>query len=98
MTLLMFGGVALVAFLIGFIARGGRSPSPVDTYEEQQRRATLAAELAEKAGTIEEVRMLVAQGNKIAAIKAFRARTHCGLREAKEAVQALERDIGTTGV
>ena len=31
-------------------------------------------------------------GSKIGAIKAFRDQSHCGLREAKEAVELMERD------
>lgn len=95
MTWLVVCGVALVAFELGFIARRGRSRSPVETYEEQQGRATIATDLAEEAGTMAEVRMLVAQGNKTAAIKALRGQTNCGLREAKGAVEALERETRT---
>jgi ribosomal protein L7/L12 len=40
---------------------------------------------------LEEIRQLVAQRRKIDAIKLYREATHAGLREAKEAVEALER-------
>jgi ribosomal protein L7/L12 len=37
---------------------------------------------------------LLKQGQKIAAIKRYRERTGCGLREAKEAVEAMAREHG----
>jgi ribosomal protein L7/L12 len=36
--------------------------------------------------------MLVAKGKKIHAIRAYREQTNAGLREAKDAVEALERE------
>ena len=93
MTWIIVAGVAVVSFVLGLLARGGRRRSPVEDYEEQQRRAAFSAALAEKAGTIEEVRLLVERGQKINAIKAFRAQANCGLREAKDAVETLEREI-----
>lgn len=42
-------------------------------------------------GTMDDVRRLVAEGHKIAAIKVYREVHGVGLREAKEAVEALER-------
>lgn len=38
-----------------------------------------------------DVRVLLTQGQKIAAIKLVRQKTRCGLREAKDYVDALER-------
>ena len=42
----------------------------------------------------DEVRQLLQGGNKIGAIKRYREETGVGLREAKEAVEALEREVG----
>ncbi len=38
-----------------------------------------------------DIRALLAGGNKIAAIKAYRDATGAGLKEAKDAVEAMER-------
>jgi len=38
-----------------------------------------------------QIRELISQGNKIAAIKLFREVTNVGLKEAKDAVEAIER-------
>jgi ribosomal protein L7/L12 len=43
-------------------------------------------------GRMDEVRSLLREGKKIAAIKAYREATGVGLAEAKNAVEALERD------
>lgn len=40
----------------------------------------------------DEIASLLAQGNKMEAIKLFRERTDVGLKEAKDAVEAMERD------
>jgi ribosomal protein L7/L12 len=39
------------------------------------------------------IRALLAQGNKIEAIKVYRAQTGLGLKAAKDAVEALERGL-----
>lgn len=41
-----------------------------------------------------EIAALVARGQKIQAIKRYREYTGTGLREAKEAVEAIERQVG----
>ena len=41
----------------------------------------------------DQVRDLLRQGNKIEAIKVYREATNCGLKEAKDAVEAIERQI-----
>lgn len=90
--LYLVGGIALGMVVEAFV-RFRRSKSPVDIYQEQERRAELAA----AAGTMDEVRLLVAERQKIAAIKAFREQTNSGLREAKDAVEALEREMRAEG-
>jgi len=44
-----------------------------------------------------ELRTLLAEGRKIAAVKRYREETGAGLVEAKNAVEALERDLPPTG-
>jgi ribosomal protein L7/L12 len=89
--------VGLIAFVAGIFVRGRRGRSPIEDYEERQRREAMASELREKAGTMDEVRLLIERGQKINAIKAFREQTNCGLREAKDAVEALEREMKAGG-
>ncbi|MEZ4390659.1 MAG: hypothetical protein R3A48_06145 [Polyangiales bacterium] len=45
----------------------------------------------------DEVARLLRAGQKIQAIKVFHQRHRCGLREAKDAVDALERTMGLGG-
>lgn len=97
MTWITIGFVALSAFLLGMFVRGRCRWSPVEDFEERVRRDALTAELREKAGTMDEVRLLVERGQKMNAIKALREQTNCGLREAKDAVKALERELKAGG-
>jgi len=43
--------------------------------------------------TIDSIASLLASGRRIEAIKAWREKRHVGLREAKEAVEALQRNL-----
>jgi ribosomal protein L7/L12 len=45
-------------------------------------------------GVNPEVVRLIRAGDKIGAIKVYREGTKCGLREAKDAVEAIERTLG----
>lgn len=45
-------------------------------------------------GANPELVRLIRAGQKIEAIKVYREATRCGLKEAKEAVEALERTLG----
>jgi ribosomal protein L7/L12 len=76
--------IGLFAFLAGWTAKARRQPQPL---------LPPAAELAARARSIDAVRDLAARGKKIPAIKAYRAATGAGLREAKEAVEALQREL-----
>ena len=44
-------------------------------------------------GTRDPVRELILQGRKIDAIKAYRERTGAGLKDAKDVVEAMEREL-----
>jgi ribosomal protein L7/L12 len=89
--LLIAAGVAM-GLAAGRAVWGRRERSPVQEYEKRERRRERESELAAVAGTMDEVRLLLARGNKIAAIKAYREQTNSGLREAKDAVDALEHE------
>ena len=45
------------------------------------------------AGPSEQIKMLVMQGKKIEAIKVYRDQTHVGLKEAKDYIDNLERQM-----
>ena len=63
----------------GGVPYGAATPAP----------ATSAAQPGAEPDWLAEVRDLVARGNKIEAIKVYRERTGLGLKEAKDAVEAL---------
>ncbi len=48
----------------------------------------------EPGDSMEPVRTILASGNKIAAINAYREQTDAGLKEAKDAVEAIQREMG----
>ncbi|WP_343948904.1 hypothetical protein [Spirilliplanes yamanashiensis] len=96
-------GIALVLLLIGLIAstwRGGRD-------EELRRVARRQADIDRKLDLVlahlgvavpeerhDDVERLLAEGKFIHAVKAYRDRTGAGLRDAKEAVEAIARRRG----
>ena len=93
--------IAVVAFIAGFAVRGrdsgrrarplrepGRSehvPAPVGS-----TTADFIAQLKDRPAVEEFIR----RGKKIDAIKEFRDQARCGLKEAKDAVEAMEREMG----
>ncbi len=83
--------VVLVAVAIGFAwyrhqVRSERSlPDTLPQGRESTPEHTISAALED------EVRVLLAQGQKIAAIKLYREQTGLGLKQAKEAVERLQR-------
>lgn len=72
---ILVAGIALALFVLS--RRGGRSPSS-------------GAALPHPPVQPDDVEGLVRAGRKIDAIKAFRARHRVGLKEAKDAVDALD--------
>ena len=58
----------------------------------QQFAAPVASRVTDTAGT-ERVLASLRSGNKIAAIRDYREMTNCGLREAKDAVEEMERNL-----
>jgi large subunit ribosomal protein L7/L12 len=82
---------------------GGSAQNDVDLRDLRERLArleatvaTLQAQLASgepvaapDTSWMSEVRALVASGNKIQAIKVYREKTGVGLKEAKDAVEAM---------
>ncbi len=45
------------------------------------------------AATLGEIKNLIRKGQTISAIKIYRERTNCGLREAKDAVESIEKTL-----
>ncbi|MBA4181687.1 MAG: hypothetical protein C0506_13945, partial [Anaerolinea sp.] len=68
-----------------------REPRPASAQDAPAGAITpqLIALLRDRA-TVEE---FIRRGKKIDAIKEFRAQALCGLRDAKEAVEAMEREV-----
>jgi len=42
---------------------------------------------------LDEIKNLLRKGQTISAIKIYRERTNCGLREAKDAVESIEKTL-----
>ena len=75
-----------------------REATGADLAESKRVIETLAAEISANApplsGTGEnDVAALLAQGNKIAAIKLYREKTGVGLKEAKDKIEALAESL-----
>ena len=76
---------AIVMFVLMSLWRRREAPGPTPPGESPR---------FEEASMSSDIEALVRQGQKIQAIKAYRIQTGCGLKEAKEAVDALERRLG----
>jgi len=98
---ILVAAVAVIAFLLGFAVRG-RSPGALS----EQRPRPIADERGRGGGG--SSRELVARlkkpevvyaslrtGNTINAIRAFREQLNCGLKEAKDGVELMEREMAT---
>jgi len=82
-------GIAALAFLAGvWVGRRapGREPTPIPPPAEPP-----------PAEILEEVRQVLGRGEKIQAIKLYREHTGAGLKEAKEAVEALDEGPPAVG-
>ena len=89
--------VGLVSYILGRLSGGGRTDggqmlhtSAPRTMLDAPRRAT--AETLDPA-SLEEVKRLLEEKQLIAAIKIYRQRTNCSLREAKDAVEAIAKTL-----
>jgi hypothetical protein len=79
----VLGAVFLTGILLGWISRG--SDSPGETFIPPQSPAELEA----------RIRGLLAQGQKIQAIRLYREFHHqVDLKHAKETIDAMERNLG----
>ena len=89
--------VGLVCFIVGFVV-GRRSalrarpmimqPSPLQMSQPMSMPQSRAL-----AGEMEDVRAYIRAGQMIHAIKAYRDRTGLGLKESKDAVEAMAREM-----
>ena len=64
----------------------------------ERRVRELSARLGIEEAPQTEVQALIAQGRKINAIKLYREQTRVGLKEAKEAVDAMEAQMKASGL
>jgi ribosomal protein L7/L12 len=88
--------VGLVSYLLGRLA-GARRGDGGQMLQTSAAR-TLDAARAAQAGTLdfdslEEIKRLIRERQLISAIKIYRQRTNCGLRQAKEAVEAIAKTL-----
>ncbi|MEV0274131.1 ribosomal protein L7/L12 [Hamadaea sp. NPDC050747] len=84
-TIALLVGVAIVAFLLGRASKGRRP----DDLVSDQLAARSPAPPRSAADSHEDLAALLARGQKIQAIKLYRERTGVGLKEAKNAVEAM---------
>lgn len=90
--LVVLGLVVLIGVVALVRARANAADHPRDTPSYTQ--ATVRMEHLTDEGLRAELLGLLQRGNKIAAIKRLREHSGLGLREAKDAVDALEHNIG----
>jgi hypothetical protein len=98
--ILVFIAVGLVCYLLGRLSgrRGGDGGRPMlqtsapRTLDAAQAAANAHAGTLD-AASLEEIKRLVRERQLIAAIRIYRERTDCGLREAKEAVESIAESL-----
>lgn len=84
--------VILVAVGIMLRSRSSKTAGSAERSERERRRQR-AAELHAAGDVDGAIRELVAAGKKIEAIKLYRRQYSVGLKEAKDAVEAIERQL-----
>jgi ribosomal protein L7/L12 len=87
-AVLCLGGGAAVAIAIAVVWMQNRQE---DLANRRPEPADYTPRRAASPQAQQQIRDLMAAGNKIEAIKVYRAETGVGLKEAKDAVEALER-------
>jgi len=93
--------VGLVCYIIGRLsAKRGQSgdgqmlqTSAMRNFNRTDANAGALKTGALDAASLEEIKSLLRERQLIAAIKIYRERTNCGLREAKDAVEAIMKTI-----
>lgn len=96
--ILILIAVAILFLVIGMAWGKSRARNSGQMFTSQIVRlpaqfASPAAPPAPAAAGMESVVALIRSGNKIAAIRDYREMTGCGLKEAKDAVEAIERNL-----
>lgn len=95
---ILVAAVAVIAFVLGFAVRGRSAgalseqrPRPIE--DERGGGFVASRALIARLPKPETVHASLRTGNKINAIRAFREQLNCGLKEAKDAVELMERDL-----
>ncbi|HEY9402568.1 MAG TPA: hypothetical protein VIQ24_07730 [Pyrinomonadaceae bacterium] len=99
--ILAFVLVGLVCYVLGRLSgrRGGGGGEPMlqtsapRTFDPSRPAAATAHAGTLDAASLEEIKRLARERQLIAAIRIYRERTNCGLREAKEAVEAIAESL-----
>ncbi|HZG53342.1 MAG TPA: hypothetical protein VEZ40_14520 [Pyrinomonadaceae bacterium] len=90
--ILAFVLVGLACYALGRLTRG-RGHEPMLRTSAPLTLDPPRAAGALDAASLEEIKRLVRERQLIAAIRIYRERTNCGLREAKEAVESIARSL-----
>ncbi|HEV2799679.1 MAG TPA: hypothetical protein VGW12_04235 [Pyrinomonadaceae bacterium] len=93
--------VGLVCYVLGRLSGARRSSrgggqmiqSSAAPYTPGVPRVEAAPASALDAASFAEIKHLIHEGHLIGAIKVYRERTNCGLREAKDAVESIKRSL-----
>ncbi|MGH9943907.1 MAG: ribosomal protein L7/L12 [Pyrinomonadaceae bacterium] len=88
--LLAFAAVALAFYLFGRLTRGAGDDGRGPMLQSGAPRPAIT-DVAVPADVGEQVKSLLRGGNKIEAIKVYREASGRGLKEAKDAVEGIER-------
>lgn len=99
--ILAFVAVGLACYVLGRLSggrgHGGGGEPMLQTSAPRTLGAARAAATAHTgtldAVSLEEIKRLIREQQLIGAIKIYRERTNCGLREAKEAVEAIAKSL-----
>jgi hypothetical protein len=93
--------VGVVCYLLGRMAKGRRdadgrmlqtsAPRTLDAASSSSSATVGAGAL--DAASLEEIKRLIRERQLINAIKIYRERTNCGLREAKDAVEEIGKSL-----
>ncbi|MBE9204455.1 ribosomal protein L7/L12 [Synechocystis salina LEGE 06099] len=89
MTVVLILAVLVVIFLLTIFFQGGSPTIGKDFNNSSSREIIQQLSGGEK----EQIKVLLRQSKKIEAIKICRSLTGCGLKDAKEMVEKLEREI-----
>ncbi|WP_238546689.1 MULTISPECIES: ribosomal protein L7/L12 [unclassified Synechocystis] len=87
MTVILVLIALVIIFLLVILFQGGSPKNSEDFIDIEQKTSQLSA------GEKKQIMILIGQGRKIEAIKICRSLTGYGLKEAKQIVEKLEKEM-----